>query len=68
MVFVVYKFSDIIEKIIPFFEKNPLLGIKKLDYQDLSKIAFIKREKPYLTEEEIDEISKIKYGMNRGRK
>lgn len=32
MVYVVYKFSDIVEKIIPFFEKNPLLGIKRLDY------------------------------------
>jgi len=64
VVFVVYKFSNIIEKIIPFFEKNPLLGIKILDYQNFSKVAFIKAKNTSLTEKEIDEISKIKYSMN----
>lgn len=32
--FIVTRFSDIIEKIIPFFEKYPLQGIKRLDYTD----------------------------------
>lgn len=30
----VYKFSDVIEKIIPFFEKYPIKGVKHLDYLD----------------------------------
>jgi len=28
------KFSEITNKIIPFFELNPLLGVKQLDYLD----------------------------------
>jgi len=36
---VVTKFSDIIGKIIPFFDKYPLLGVKSLDYADFRKVA-----------------------------
>ena len=32
--FVVTKLSDITEKIIPFFEKYPINGVKHLDYLD----------------------------------
>ena len=32
--FIVYKFSDIFEKIIPFFQSYPLQGIKYMDYKD----------------------------------
>jgi len=64
--FVVYKFSDICEKIIPFFNNNPLQGIKSLDFQDFCKVVNIKN-KPQLTLEDIELIRKIKFGMNRGR-
>jgi hypothetical protein len=30
----VYKFSDIAEKIIPFFLKHKIIGVKLLDFQD----------------------------------
>jgi len=30
----VYKFSDIVEKIIPFFHKHKIIGVKSLDFQD----------------------------------
>jgi hypothetical protein len=30
----IYKFSDVISLIIPFFEQNPLYGVKVLDYLD----------------------------------
>ena len=32
--FRVGKFSDIVEKIIPFFEKYPILGVKYQDFKD----------------------------------
>ena len=35
----VTKFSDINNKIIPFFNKNPIIGNKFKDYQDFSKVA-----------------------------
>lgn len=63
------KFSDIIKIIIPFFEKNPLLGIKKLDFLDWCKIAKIINDGSHLTLEGLNIIKnkKIKSGMNTGR-
>jgi hypothetical protein len=34
------KINDLIEKIIPFFEKYKLLGIKTHDFEDFKKIAY----------------------------
>jgi len=68
VVFVVYKFSDIFEKILLLLDENPLLGIKGLDYQDFRKVAFMMKDKAHLTEEGIYEIRQIKSGMNKGRK
>ena len=68
VLFVVYKFNDIFDKILPLFDENPLLGIKRLDYQDFRKVAFMMKNKAHLTEEGIYEIRRIKFGMNRGRK
>ena len=64
----VEKFSDIKNKIIPFFNKNRIQGIKSLDYQNWCKAAELIKNKAHLTEEGLDQIHKIKAGMNRGRK
>ena len=40
-------------KILPFFEKYPLLSIKRLDYKDFHKVSCILKEKTFLTEEDI---------------
>jgi LAGLIDADG endonuclease len=37
--FVVSKFNDINEKIIPFFEKYPIIGIKSLDFISFKNVA-----------------------------
>nr|YP_009574377.1 hypothetical protein [Arthrobotrys musiformis]QBM31495.1 hypothetical protein [Arthrobotrys musiformis]QBM31689.1 hypothetical protein [Arthrobotrys musiformis] len=66
--FVVYKFDDILNKIIPFFEKNHLFGVKLLDYQDFCKVVFLMKDKIHLTEEGVNRILKIKNEMNRQRK
>lgn len=65
--FVVEKLSDITEKIIPFFDKYPLLGAKSRDYTDFKKVAMIMKDKGHLTEEGLEQIRLIKSGMNWGR-
>lgn len=49
--FIVTKFSDIDGKIIPFFDKYPLTGNKKLDYLDFCKAAELMKNKTHLTPE-----------------
>lgn len=65
--FVVVKFSDITDKIIPFFNKYPLQGAKASDFADFCKVAEIIKEKGHLRVDGLEEIRKIKAGMNRGR-
>nr|YP_010130207.1 LAGLIDADG endonuclease [Clavaria fumosa]QPZ51109.1 LAGLIDADG endonuclease [Clavaria fumosa] len=62
------KFSDITNKITPFFELNPLLGVKQLDYLDWCKIANLMKEGSHFTIEGLELIRSIKSGMNTGRK
>jgi len=66
-VYRVIKFSDLVEKIIPFFIKYPVVGVKHLDYLDWCKAADIIKENRHLTPEGLEEIRKIKGGMNRVR-
>jgi hypothetical protein len=65
--FVISKFLDNFEKIIPFFNKYPILGVKSKDFQDFYKIAYLMKEKKHLTSEGLERIRKIKAGMNKGR-
>lgn len=46
--FVVVKFQDIIEKIIPLFDKYPIRGVKALDYADFRKVVNIMFKKEHL--------------------
>lgn len=64
----VLKLEDILTKVIPFFFKNPILGIKTKDFQDFKKVAEIMEKGLHLTSEGLNEIKKIKSGTNRGRK
>lgn len=65
--FKVEKFADLIEKIIPFFESYKIVGIKCLDYKDWVKVANLMIDKNHLTVEGLDQIRKIKDGMNKKR-
>lgn len=60
--FHVTKFSDIIEKIIPFFDKYHLLGVKQKDFKVFKIVAYIIRDKKHLTEEGLLKIKEIKLG------
>lgn len=63
----VSKFSDITDKILPFFEKYPILGEKAKDLSDFSAVADLMKNRIHLTEEGVIKIRKIKEGMNKGR-
>jgi hypothetical protein len=65
--FSVSKFSDIKEKVIPFFQSSPLQGIKHMDYLDFVEVAKIVEVKGHLTPEGINKINSLKSGMNSSR-
>lgn len=65
--YIVTKFSDIDEKIIPFFRQNKVLGVKLQDFEDWCKVAELIKNKAHLTPSGLEEIQKIKAGMNKGR-
>ena len=66
--FIVTKFSDITNKLVPFFYKYPIQGIKYLNYLDFLKVWQLMKNDLHLTGEGVKLIRKIKAGMNLGRK
>ena len=65
---VITKFKTISEKIIPFFESYPLVGVKKNDYLDWCSVARLMSNKAHITQEGLNLIRTIKSSMNTGRK
>ena len=65
--FIVAKFSDILEKIIPVFNQYPIIGIKGEDFSDFCKAAEIIKAKGHLKEEGLKDILILKGRMNKGR-
>jgi hypothetical protein len=61
------KFSDLSQKIIPFFKKYPLVGIKSKDFEDFCIVVEMMKEKKHLTSEGLEQIRKVKAGMNTQR-
>ena len=59
--------KDIVNILIPFFNKYTIRGVKSLEYTDFCKIAFLMRDKAHLTREGCDQIINIKAGMNTRR-
>jgi hypothetical protein len=60
-------FKDITNILVPFFNENPIIGIKLYDYLDWCKIHSLMLNRSHLTVEGINSIRKIKSGMNTGR-
>jgi hypothetical protein len=65
--FIISKFSDISNKIIPLFNQYPLLGTKQENYLDFFKVAELKKSKDHLTKEGAEKIQIIKCNMNSKR-
>jgi hypothetical protein len=63
----VTKFSDIFDKIIPFFDKYPIQGEKALNFADFCKVAEIIKTQGHLNESGLEQIRLIKVGVNKGR-
>ena len=67
VVYRVSKASNLTEKVIPFFIKYPILGIKALDFKDFCSLAELISNKAHYTEEGLSQIIRIKANMNTGR-
>lgn len=63
----VMNLSDILKVVIPFFESNPILGVKSLDFASFCEVGRMIESKEHLTLEGFNTIEDIKAGMNRGR-
>ncbi len=66
--FIVEKFTDVRDKVIPIFEEFKLHGLKSKNYDDFKKAAALINNKAHLTREGLDELKKIKGRMNKRRK
>jgi hypothetical protein len=67
--FYVNKFIDLTDKVIMFFQKYNILGVKSKDFKDFCKVVELMQNKAHLTAEGLGyaQIRKIKAGMNKGR-
>ena len=69
--YVVSNISDNMGKIIPFFDKYPIVGVKSKSYEDFKQVALIVKDKKHLTPSRsagFNLIKNIKEGMNKLRK
>ena len=61
------RYDDLVLKIIPFFDKYKIVGVKLQDYLDFKKVADLMKTKYHLTTLGLEQIKEIKEGMNKGR-
>lgn len=54
--FSVTRFSDIMDIIIPLFEKYPIEGVKAEDFEDFKKVAEIMKNRGHTTELGLEQI------------
>ena len=64
----VTKFSDIFNKIIPFFKKYQIHGVKSMDFADFCEVAEMMNKREHLSAGGLEKIKQIKARMNLGRK
>jgi hypothetical protein len=57
--FAVSSYKDIINIIIPFFNKYPLQCVKSSDYADFCIVALLMQDKVHMTAEGLEQIRKI---------
>ena len=66
VVYTVNSIKDIINVIIPHFDKYPLLTKKRVDYLLFKATVLLMKEKKYLTLDGLQEIVNIRASMNKG--
>ena len=57
-------YSQIVSKVIPFFNEYPIIGVKSLDFADFNKVAELVKDKEHLTKSGLKKILNIVEGMN----
>lgn len=60
----VRKLSDIVDKIIPFFDRYELYGGKKKDFEIFKIIALLMQENRHLTSDGLDDILDIRKSLH----
>lgn len=65
--FQILKLKDLSDIVIPLFKNMPLQGAKSKDFADFCKAVDIMKVKGHLTNEGLDQLRKLKVGMNTGR-
>ena len=65
--YTVVKYEDLVLKIIPFFDKYKIVGVKLQEYLAFKKVADLMRTKDHLTILGLEQIKEIKEGMNKER-
>jgi hypothetical protein len=62
--YTVIRYDDLELKIIPFFDKYKIIGVKLQDYLDFKKVVELMRTNDHLTISGLEKIKIIKDGMN----
>ncbi len=63
-VLVVRNHNDLTKKVIPFFEKFPILSTKQKDFEIFSKIVKLIKKKEHLNKNGLIKILKLAFSMN----
>ena len=62
--FEVRSIKDLIEKVIPFFQKYPLISSKKKDFEMFKQICLMVNERKHLKRDTLKNIVELSYRMN----
>lgn len=67
VVLMISPFEDIYHTIIPLLKTYRIRGVKSLNFKDFCLVAELMNKKAHLTLKGLEQIRKIKSGMNKGR-
>ena len=56
--FRIEKFKDLTDKVIPYFDKYPIIGVKSQDFEDFKRVTELMKNRAHLTYEGLDQIKK----------
>ena len=60
--------ENLLQRIIPFFEKHQLKTRKRVDFQKFRKVILMMEQKDHLNEDGLEKIRQIKATMNSNKK
>ena len=60
--------SDLVKVIIPFFQKYPLYGNKRSDFEKFSEVCLLVHSNQHLNKESLIQIIELSYQINSGKR